>query len=50
MLCEVRAAFGFIPFEHNTIYTKCIYIVEFDILSYLSYVCLLEEAGSRFFA
>ena len=34
MLCEIRAAFGFIPFEHDILYTKCIYIVEVDKFLY----------------
>ncbi len=28
MLREIRAAFGFVLFEHETVYMKCIYIVE----------------------
>ncbi len=40
MLCEIRAAFGFIPFEHNIFYTKCIYIVDLDNSSYISYLSL----------
>ena len=40
MLCEIRAAFGFIPFEHDIFYTKCIYNVDLDLLSYISYLCL----------
>lgn len=40
MLCEIRAAFGFIPFEHNIIYMKCIYTIDLDILSYISYLYL----------
>ena len=28
MLCEIRAALGFVPFEHEIVYMKCIYIVE----------------------
>ncbi len=47
MLCEIRSAFGFIPFEHNTCYTKCIYIVDLDNFSYISYLSLSKGMKGR---
>jgi hypothetical protein len=48
MLCEVRAALGFVPFEYNVFYTKCIYAVDLDSFSYVSYQSLSKRMVGRF--